>query len=263
MWWALLVIMAGLALMFLLRSAPARVERLAVPEGWPKVKRTWKDHVMSKMPGWYWRGREWLLGPRPGVNIQTRFATMDRWSEVEAGLPGLGAPVLADTNGLLVWFIPSNQVTQVREALFRSAKATLFSSPHVQTADGVSAMLMTGVSGGGSGSKFSGELTAWFEPVIRHEALDLKAIFSCVSTPQPAPAGSPHAQFSTQAVGNLTWKGTNGASRVPPAIPQPDPIALRVQLREGEEMLVVQEKRAALGGRPFVILVKAAPMPKK
>ena len=262
-WVALLAVVAGMALVFVLRPEQARVERLAVPEGWPRQKVTFMNSLVRRIPMWVWRARDWVRGPRRGVMIQTRFATLERWSEVETGLLGLRAPALADTNGLRVWFIPSNQVTEVRLALFRGARATMFSSPRVQTADGMPSMIMSGVPGGGSGASFSAEITAWFEPVIRGAALDLKAIFSCVATPQTGPPGS--TQFSTRirAAANMTWKPTNGPSSIPLTTPLLDPVGVRVQLREGEEMLVVQEKRAALGGKPFVILVKAAPVAKK
>lgn len=256
----LLVLAAGMV--FVLKPEPSGVERLDVPKGWPNQKGSFKNSVVRRMPVWVWRVRDWVRGPRRGVMIQTRFATLERWSEAETELLGLSAPALADTNGLRVWFIPSNQVTQVRLALFRGARATMLSSPRVQTADGIPAMLMTGVPGGGSGASFSVEITGWFEPVIRGEVLDLKAIFSCVATPQTGPPGSTQFPTGTRAVASVSWTSTNGPSSVP-LTTQLDPVGVRVQLHEGEEMLVVQEKRAALGGRPFVILVKAAPMAKK
>ena len=260
---ALLVIAAVMALVWALTPEPPRVERLEVPKGWPNPQGSFKNSLVRRMPMWVWRARDWVRGPKQGVLIQARFATLEKWSEAETQLLGLGAPTIAGTNGLQVWFIPSNQVEKVRSALFHKARATMLSAPRVQTADGTPAMIMSGAPGGGSGASFSVEVTGWFEPVIRGEALDLKAIFSCVATPQPGSTGSTQFSTGTRAAGNLTWKPTNGPSSIPPPILQPDPVGVRVHLREGEEMLVVQEKRAALGGKPFVIFLKAAPMPKK
>ena len=55
-----------------------------------------------------------------------------------------------------------------------------------------------------------------------------------------------------------------GASPPPQIGPSPtDPVSLRVQIRDGEGVLVLQEKRASLDGRPLAVFIKAAPLPKK
>lgn len=263
MWWALLVVVAGLALVLVLRPEPSRVQRFAVPEGWPIQKGSLKNSLVRRMPMWVWRVRDWVRGPRRGVMISPTFIMLEEWSAADVERLGFGAPSFAETNGVRVWLASSNQMKAARAGLLSHRGPATSSSMRVQTADGMPAMIMSGAAASGNGASLNLEITGWFDPVIRGETLDLKAIFSCVP-PQQAAASTPgQPSINARAVVTVNSTPTNGLSSSLLATPQLDPVAVRVQLREGEEMLVVQEKRAALGGKPFVIFLKAAPMPKK
>ena len=260
---ALLVIAAVMALVWALTPEPPRVERLEVPKGWPNPQGSFKNSVVRRMPMWVWRARDWVRGPKRGVMIEATFVMQEEWSAADVERLGLGAPSFAETNGVRVWLASSNQMNAARTGLLRHRGAATSSSMRVQTADGVPAMIMSGAAASGNGASLNLEITGWFEPVIRGEVLDLKAIFSCVP-PQQAAASTPgQPSINARAVVTVNSTPTNGATSRLLVTPQLDTVAVRVQLREGEEMLVVQENRAALGGRPFVIFLKAAPVPKK
>ena len=109
------------------------------------------------------------------------------------------------------------------------------SSSRMQTAEGMSATIMAGERGGKGSNSFSTEAVCSIESRVRGQWLDLKAILSCESHKTAAAAPIAH----------------------------PAPLSLRVQIRDGQGVLVVQEKRAGIGGRPLAVWIQAAPMPKK
>lgn len=262
-WVALLAVAVGVALVLVLRPEPPRVQRFAVPEGWPIQKGLLKNSLVRRMPMWVWRARDWVRGPRRGVTIAPTFVMLEEWSAGDVERLGLGAPSFAETNGVRVWLASSNQMNAARTGLLRHRGAATSSSMRVQTADGLPAMIMSGAAASGNGASLNLEITGWFDPVIRGEALDLKAVFSCVPTQQAAASTPGQASINARAVVTVNSTPTNRLSSRLLVTPQFAPVAVRVQLREGEEMLVVQENRAALGGKPFVIFLKAAPVPKK
>ena len=231
--WALLAVAVAMALVFVLRPEPSRVERGEVPKGWPNPKGSFKNSVVRRMPMWVWRVRDWVRGPRRVVMIEAQFVALESWSAADVERLGLGTPALAEANGVRVWLVSSNLVKAARSALSQGVGATKLSSPRMQTADGVLAMMMTGASDGKGLNNFSAEAVSSFEPRIRGEGLDLKAILSCESAKPAVP------------------------------VAHPDPLSVRVQIRNGQGVLVLQEKRAGIGGRPLAIWIQAAPVPGK
>jgi hypothetical protein len=234
--WALLAVAVGVGLLFALSREPSPAERGQVPKHWPHPQGTFKNSVVRRMPMWVWRVRDWVRGPRRMVTIDVHFIALESWSAEDVERLGLGAPALAEANAVRVWLVPSNQVKTTRSALSKSPGGTSFASPRVQTADGTPATLyLAGGPIGKRSNSFSTEAVCSFEPQVRGEGLDLKAILSCESHKTAAAAPIAH----------------------------PDPLSLRVQIRDGQGVLVLQENRAGLGGKPLAVWIQAAPMPKK
>ncbi len=234
--WALLAVAVGVGLVFALIHEPSPVQRGSVPKGWPDPQGTFKNSVVRRVPMWVWRLRDWVRGPRRGVMIEAQFIALESWSPADVEELGLGAPALAETNGVRVWLVPSNLVQSTRWALSKSSWGTSFASPRVQTADGTpSTLYLAGGPIGKRSNSFSTEAVSSFEPRVSGEGLDLKAILSCESHKTAAAAPITH----------------------------PDPLSMRVQIRDGQGVLVLQEKRAGLGGKPLAVWIQAAPVPKK
>ena len=234
-WVALLAVAVGVGLLFALSREPSPVQRGSVPKGWPNQQGTFKNSVVRRMPMWVWRVRDWVRGPRRGVMINAQFIALESWSAEDVKRLGLGAPAFTETNGVRVWLVSSNLVQSTRLTLSLGRGATSLSSPRMQTADGMPAMMISGAPGGKGPNIFSAEAVSSFEPQVRGAGLDLKAILSCESPKAAAAAPITH----------------------------PDPVSLRVQIHDGQGVLVVQEKRAGIGGKPLAIWIQAAPMPKK
>ena len=262
-WVALLAVAVGAGLLFALSREPSPVQRGSVPKGWPNQQGTFKNSVVRRMPMWVWRVRDWVRGPRRGVKIDPHFVALENWSAAEVERLGLGAPALAEANGVQVWLVPSNQVQTTHWALLNSPGAAQIAWSLFQTADGIHSTMMVGATLGKGPHSFPAETMYSFEPHVNGEGLDLKAILSCES---PKTAGAvareqsfvhDRKEFSSLSIGSNTTTAAAGS------ILHPDPLSLRVQIRDGQGVLVVQEKRAGIGGRPLAIWIQAAPMPKK
>ena len=261
--WALLAVAVGVGLLFALSREPSPVQRGSVPKGWPNQQGTFKNSLVRRMPMWVWRVRDWVRGPRRLVMINAQFIALESWSAEDVKRLGLGAPAFTETNGVRVWLVSSNLVQSTRLTLSLGPGATSMSSPRMQTADGMPAMMVTGAPGGKGPNIFSAEAVCSFEPQVRGEGLDLKAVLSC-ELPQSAGAVAQN-QASVLHRGKIISSppasNTTAAAAVP--ITHPDPLSLRVQIRDGQGVLVLQEKRAGIGGRPLAVWIQAAPVPKK
>ncbi len=261
--WALLAVVVGVGLLFALSREPSPVQRGSVPKGWPNPQGTFKNSVVRRMPMWVWRVRDWVRGPRRGVMINAQFIALESWSAEDVKRLGLGAPAFTETNGVRVWLVSSNQVQSTRLTLSLGPGATSLSSPRMQTTDGTPATMMTGAAGGKGPNAFSAEAVCSFEPRVSGEGLDLKAILSCERT--KAAGAAAQNQVSVLHRGKIISSppvsNTTAAAAAP--ITHPDPLAVRVQIRDGQGVLVLQEKRAGLGGRPLAVWIQAAPVPRK
>ena len=261
--WALLAVAVGVGLVFALSREPSPVQRGSVPKGWPNQQGSFKNSVVRRMPMWVWRVRDWVRGPRRGVMIEAQFIALESWSAADVEKLGLGAPALAEANGVRVWLVASNLAKTTRWALVKMPGAASISSPRMQTADGMPATMMSGGSVGMGSNNFPAEVVSSFEPRVSGERLDLKAVLSCES-PKSADAVA-HKLISVLNRGKIhsSAPASNTTSAAAAPIAHPDPLSVRVQIRDGQGVLVVQEKRAGLGGKPLAVWIQAAPVPKK
>ena len=262
-WVALLAVAVGVGLLFALSREPSPVQRGSVPKGWPNQQGTFKNSVVRRMPMWVWRARDWVRGPKRGVMIEAQFIALESWSAEDVQRLGLGAPALAEGNGVRVWLVPGNLAKSTHWALTTMPGATSISTPRMSAADDMAFTMMSGGFAGKGPNSFPTETVSWFEPRFSGERLDLKAILSSERT-KAAGAVAQH-QLSVLHRGKIssTAPASNTTSVATAPITHPDPLSLRVQIRDGQGVLVVQEKRAGIGGRPLAIWIQAAPMPKK
>ena len=107
------------------------------------------------------------------------------------------------------------------------------------------------------------EVVSAFESRVSGERLDLKAVLSCES-PVSGDAVA-RKQISVLNRGKIHSSAPASNTTVAAAAPiaHPDPLSVRVQIRDGQGVLVVQEQRAGLGGKPLAVWIQAAPVPKK
>ena len=261
--WALLAVVVGAGLLFALSREPSPVQRGSVPKGWPNPQGTFKNSVGRRMPMWVWRARDWVRGPRRMVTIDVHLIALESWSPDDAKRLGLGAPALAEANGVRVWLVPGNQAKSTLWALAKLPGAASISTPRFQTADGILSTMMTGGSVVAGSNNLPVEAACAFQPHVSGEGLDLEAILSCESAKSAGAVAREVSFVQDRKEFSSLGRRSNTTSAAAAPIAHPDPLAVRVQIRDGQGVLVVQEKRAGIGGRPLAIWIQAAPVPKK
>jgi hypothetical protein len=180
----LLVLGVLFVLVMLLRPrTPSAAEQAAVPAGWPNNQRpSLKQRLQRSVPMWAWRLRDRFRTPPRQVLIESAFLSFTKPFPADA-LPR-SALALADTNGLRIWIVSSNDWRATGERLPKSTGAYANYRPRLQTAHGMSAILFTGTS--------NANLTIQHWPLVHGDILDLTTIFSLVE-PSPPHTDGPFA----------------------------------------------------------------------
>ena len=261
--WALLAVAVGVGLVFALSREPSPVQRGSVPKGWPNQQGSFKNSVVRRMPMWVWRVRDWVRGPRRGVMIEAQFIALESWSAADVEELGLGAPALAEANGVRVWLVASNLATTTLWELVKLPGNAPISTHRMQATDGIPTTMILGGSVVTGSNSFPAEVVSSFDLRVSGERLDLKAVLSCESLKSGDAVA--RKQISVLNRGKIHSSAPASNTTVAAAAPvaHPDPLSVRVQIRDGQGVLVVQEQRAGLGGKPLAVWIQAAPVPKK
>ena len=112
-------------------------------------------------------------------------------------------------------------------------------------------------------NNFPAEVVSSFEPRVSGERLDLKAVLSCESPKSADAVARKLSSVLNRGMIHSSAPASNTTSAAAAPIAHPDPLSVRVQIRDGQVVLVLQEKRAGLGGKPLAVWIQAAPVPKK
>ncbi len=128
----LLLVFAGMGLFVVLRPSPPAVLVLPLPNGWPAPKPPMLGRWRVVVPGWLWRLRDSLRGPRKVIRLDAAMIGFRDSPESGLGL-WLGAPQFAETNGLQVWIVGESKLSRLRNRLERSPANEMVAFPRVDT----------------------------------------------------------------------------------------------------------------------------------
>src|SRR5712692_7792080 len=175
----LLLVFAGMGLFVVLRPPPPAVEVLPLPNGWPAPKPSMLARWRAVVPGWLWRLRDAVRGPRKLIRLDA--AVIGFKDLRESSLPGLwlGAAQFADANGHQVWIVGESKLSRLRNRLERAPANEMVAFPRVDTADGIQhAQMFTGGTVYVQGVQRNVGLTMDFLPRILRNSTELTTIIA-------------------------------------------------------------------------------------
>lgn len=138
----------------------------------PPVPDRWIPHTW----GWYWRGKEFLLGKRRSVRVQSRFIKIPNSNaSMERMLALLPQPAYTNTEGLSVWMPEIEQLTNFTYVVLRDLGGAILSAPQMSSGDNMAGRLFTGrtIPIDGTYRDVGVSLDIWLR--CREKATDLRA----------------------------------------------------------------------------------------
>src|SRR5262249_46706098 len=129
----LLMIFLSVGLFVLLHSSPRSVMVLRVPYEISKPKPAWLQRLSGPLRPWWWRFKSWVWGPPRGITLDAEVIDCTE-SIVASWVRGaVGDAEFADTNGLQVWRLGTNELKTVRRHLEQTPGNIQLSRPRVTT----------------------------------------------------------------------------------------------------------------------------------
>ena len=238
----LLAILLPVVLFVALRSSPPGVMVMPVPYEISKPKTPWLQGLSGPIGPWWWRFKSRVLGP-------PRVITLDA-AVIECKDPALslltkqavGEAEFADTNGLRVWRLGTNEVKALRRQLERTPGNAQLFRPRVTTASGVQARLFTGNTIPVDGIPHSVGLVADFLPRVRRDSTDLTTVITLTS----AWTNQPIATSTTTQTNTVSLR-TNFA------------VAARIQIPNGRGVFLLKSSQQDPNERSTAILISTTP----
>jgi len=243
----LLLVFAAMGLFVVLRPSPPAVVVLPLPNGLPAPKPSMLARWRAVVPGWLWRLRDSLRGPRKVVRLDAAIIGFDDLPGSSLAALWLGAPQFADTNGHQVWILGESKLSRLRNRLERSPANEMVAFPRVDTADGIEAQIFSGGTVYVQGAQRNVGLAMDFLPRVRRNSTDLTTIIAlteAVTNRTVAPAGLPETDVVSIQT-NLI-------------------VAARIQIPRGSGVFLLDESTRAMHGKRIGVMISATlPPPKK
>jgi len=242
----LLLVLAGMGLFVVLRPSRPAVEVLPLPNGWPAPKPSMLARWRSVVPGWLWRLRVSLRGPRKVIRLDAAMIGFRDLPETSLAGLWLGAPQFADANGHQVWIVSESKLSRLRNRLERAPANEMVAFPRVDTANGMKAVMSVGSSFSIEGAQHQVGLVMDFLPRILRDSTDLAAIIAlteAVTNRIVAPAGLPES--------NAVSIQTNLI------------VAARFQIPKGSGVFLLNESNGTMHGKRIGVMISATLPPVK
>src|SRR5713226_5211105 len=242
----LLLVFAGMGLFVVLRPSPPAVVVLPLPNGWPAPKASMLARWRAVVPGWLWRLRDSLRGPRKVIRLDAAMIGFRDLPEPSLAGLWLGAPQFADANGHQVWIVSESKLSRLRNRLERAPANEMVAFPRVDPADGMKAVMSVGSSFSIEGAQHQVGLVMDFLPRILRDSTDLTAIIAlteAVNNRIVAPAGLPES--------NAVSIQTNLI------------VAARFQIPKGSGVFLLNESDGVMHGKRIGVMISATLPPVK
>lgn len=239
---ALVIIVVFCAVAFLIFRSTARVPPVMIlQDGLPSPRRSFG--IVSRLPlrlqQFVYRVKYGVLGPPKAVSLNATIWYVS--VPTAASIPfSLGKPEFADTNGLRVWLISTNDLLAVPSAF---SSETLF-APRISTAHGIRASMAMTKTAFVNGKQQPVGLTLDCLPYVHSDSIDLAMRLTLTDI------------VTNQINGGIT--PTNAAI----SIQTNCYAALRIQIPHGSGVFIFQENARGSEGRG-VMLSASTPRTKK
>jgi len=242
----LLLVFAGMGLFVVLRPSPPAVMVLPLPNGWPAPKPPMLGRWRAVVPGWLWRLRDSLRGPRKVIRLDAAMIGFRDLPESGLGL-WLGAPQFAETNGLQVWIVGESKLSRLRNRLERSPANEMVAFPRVDTADGIRAQMFSGGAVSVQGTQRNVGLAMDFLPRVRRNSTDLTTIIALTEA------------MTNHMVASAGLTESNVVSVQTNLI-----LAARIQIPNGSGVFLLDDSNGVMHGKRIGVMISATPpQPKK
>jgi len=242
----LLLVFAGMGLFVVLRPSPPAVLVLPLPNGWPAPKPPMLGRWRVVVPGWLWRLRDSLRGPRKVIRLDAAMIGFRDSPESGLGL-WLGAPQFAETNGLQVWIVGESKLSRLRNRLERSPANEMVAFPRVDTANGIRAQMFSGGAVSVQGTQRNVGLAMDFLPRVRRNSTDLTTIIALTEA------------MTNHMVASAGLTESNVVSVQTNLI-----LAARIQIPNGSGVFLLNDSNGAMHGKRIGVMISATPpQPKK
>jgi len=243
----LLLVFAGMGLFVVLRPSPPAVEVLPLPNGWPAPKPSMLARWRTVVPGWFWRLRGSLRGPRKVIRLDAAIIGFRDLPEPSLAGLWMGAPQFADANGHQVWIVSESKLSRLRNRLERAPANDMVAFARVDTAEGLQTQLFTGGTVYVQGTQLNVGFTVDFLPRVRRDSIDLTTVIALKEA------------LTNRVVASPGLPETNVVSIRTNLI-----VAARFQIPKGSGVFLLNESDGVMHGKRIGVMISATlPPPKK
>jgi hypothetical protein len=238
----LLMFLAGVVLV-LRPSPPPRFAVMAVPEGFPKTRRTLGDRCLGLVPIWVWRLKQAIVGPTTSIGIKGTIIECRGPADAALSEVARTGVVLVETNGLRAWLLDDADLNII---LSRLESSQVVSSPSVVTSDGVTAVLSVSQTVPIEGTAMAVGVILSVLPRVRRDSTDLTTVIVLTEaiTNQTGAVVAPNERATTNT--NISVQ-TNLAA------------AARIQIPDGSGVFLLQAARGITNQRCTGVFISAIP----